>query len=118
MRLLDIVAAATASLAEMRDALPAACQHAGAALRLPGGAQVRGVERGQGAAWPAEGAEVNDIDGVRVSTPDGWWLLRASNTQAVLVARCRGQPPEGLERLKATVREQLGRVGVAAPAGF
>ncbi len=26
--------------------------------------------------------------------------------------------PEGLDRLKATVREQLGRVGVAAPAGF
>jgi phosphomannomutase len=33
------------------------------------------------------GATVSDIDGVRVSTPDGWWLLRASNTQAVLVAR-------------------------------
>ncbi len=30
----------------------------------------------------AGGADVNDIDGVRVTTPDGWWLLRASNTQA------------------------------------
>ena len=36
----------------------------------------------------AAGATVSDIDGVRVSTDDGWWLLRASNTQAVLVARC------------------------------
>ena len=34
-----------------------------------------------------EGANVADTDGVRVLTPDGWWLLRASNTQAVLVAR-------------------------------
>jgi hypothetical protein len=32
-------------------------------------------------------ADVNDTDGVRVTTPDGWWLLRASNTQDVLVAR-------------------------------
>ena len=31
---------------------------------------------------------MNDIDGVRVRTADGWWLLRASNTQDVLVARC------------------------------
>ena len=36
----------------------------------------------------AEDAELTDIDGVRVNTPDGWWLLRASNTQDVLVARC------------------------------
>ena len=35
----------------------------------------------------AAGANVADIDGVRVLTADGWWLLRASNTQAVLVAR-------------------------------
>ena len=36
------------------------------------------------------GATMNTIDGVRVTTEDGWWLLRASNTQAVLVARVRG----------------------------
>ena len=35
----------------------------------------------------AEGADVNRTDGARVNTPDGWWLLRASNTQDVLVAR-------------------------------
>src|SRR4030095_6295673 len=44
------------------------------------------------------GAKFSDIDGVRVSTKDGWWLLRASNTQPVLVARCEapdeaGPPP-------------------------
>ena len=40
------------------------------------------------------GAEVNDIDGVRVRTADGWWLLRASNTQDVLVARCESATAE------------------------
>lgn len=33
------------------------------------------------------GADVIDVDGVRVKTDDGWWLVRASNTQAALVAR-------------------------------
>ena len=35
----------------------------------------------------AAGADVDSTDGVRVSTQDGWWLLRASNTQDVLVAQ-------------------------------
>jgi phosphomannomutase len=39
----------------------------------------------------AEGAEVNSTDGVRVKTADGWWLLRASNTQDVLGCPRRGQ---------------------------
>ena len=52
-------------------------------------------------------AEVNDVDGVRVLTKDGWWLLRASNTQSCIVARCEASSEEGLERLKESVREQL-----------
>jgi phosphomannomutase len=63
----------------------------------------------------ASGATVADIDGVRVQTPDGWWLLRASNTQAVLVARCEASDAEGLERLKAALVEQLLASGIEAP---
>ncbi len=51
--------------------------------------------------------EVNATDGVRVNTKDGWWLLRASNTQDVLVARAESDTPEGLERLIAQIDEQL-----------
>lgn len=64
----------------------------------------------------AAGAKVNDIDGVRVSTPDGWWLIRASNTQAVLVARAEADTQEGLERLKTQIKESLSSVGVKVPA--
>lgn len=60
----------------------------------------------------ATGATVNGVDGVRVDTPDGWWLLRASNTQAVLVARCEAPTPEGLERLKITLQDQLAASGI------
>jgi phosphomannomutase len=63
----------------------------------------------------AEGARVQDVDGVRVLTEDGWWLLRASNTQAVLVARCEASSAEGLERLKAQLVKQLVASGLEAP---
>jgi phosphomannomutase len=61
-------------------------------------------------------AEINDTDGVRVLTKDGWWLLRASNTQAVLVARCEAQTEEGLSKLKSALAEQLTASGLALPA--
>ena len=61
------------------------------------------------------GAKLSDIDGVRVQTDDGWWLLRASNTQAVLVARAEAADAAGLERLKAALVGQLAQSGLAAP---
>ena len=57
-------------------------------------------------------ADVNDTDGVRVTTPDGWWLLRASNTQDVLVARAESYTQEGLDRLLAQIDEQLAASGL------
>ena len=65
----------------------------------------------------AAGATVNAIDGVRVDTPDGWWLLRASNTQAVLVARCEAASVDGLKRLRAVLQAELTASGVELPAG-
>jgi phosphomannomutase len=63
----------------------------------------------------AAGAKVQAVDGVRVLTEDGWWLLRASNTQAVLVARCEASSEAGLERLKAQLVTQLTASGLPAP---
>jgi phosphomannomutase len=61
------------------------------------------------------GAKVSETDGVRVLTDDGWWLLRASNTQAVLVARAEATTEDGLERLKAALVNQLAASGLDAP---
>lgn len=61
------------------------------------------------------GAHVNDVDGVRVNDDDGWWLLRASNTQAVLVARCEAKSEEALSRLKTVLSDQLSASGVSLP---
>ncbi|MFT5329761.1 MAG: phosphomannomutase [Parasphingorhabdus sp.] len=60
----------------------------------------------------ASGAEVNDTDGARVNTADGWWLLRASNTQDVLVARAEAKSQDGLDRLMAQIDEQLALSGL------
>ncbi|HEY8433374.1 MAG TPA: phosphomannomutase/phosphoglucomutase [Sphingomicrobium sp.] len=59
-----------------------------------------------------DGAKVDATDGVRVSTADGWWLLRASNTQDVLVARAEGSDEAGVARLVAQIDDQLAKSGV------
>jgi phosphomannomutase len=58
---------------------------------------------------------INDIDGVRVTTPDGWWLMRPSNTEDVLTVRAEGFTPEGLDRLKGQLVEQLEFSGISSP---
>ncbi len=62
----------------------------------------------------ANGANYNDIDGVRVQTDEGGWWLRASNTLAVRVARAESPTEEGLERLKAALASQLAQSGLDA----
>lgn len=57
-------------------------------------------------------ADFLDMDGVRVETPHGWWLLRASNTQPALVVRCESDNEEGLEHLKDIVRGTLKAYGL------
>jgi len=63
-----------------------------------------------------DGANVSDIDGVRVLTDDGWWLLRSSNTQDVLVARCEAATEEGLQRLKDALVAQVRLSGIEPPS--
>ena len=58
---------------------------------------------------------LDDIDGIRVSNADGWWLLRPSNTQNVLVARAESTSEEGLERLCKMAREEVAKIGYTLP---
>ncbi len=54
-----------------------------------------------------EGAVVTDIDGLRADYPDGFGLVRASNTTPVLVLRFEGQTPEALERIQKHFMAQI-----------
>ncbi|MGY8973105.1 MAG: phosphoglucomutase/phosphomannomutase PgmG [Sphingomonadales bacterium] len=60
----------------------------------------------------ASDAVADTTDGVRVTTAEGWWLLRASNTQDVLVARAESEDQAGLDRLVAQIDEQLAASGL------
>jgi phosphomannomutase/phosphoglucomutase len=57
----------------------------------------------------AERYPVNDIDGIRVTYPRGWALVRASNTQAALVLRYEAETPEDLEAIRREVGQELER---------
>ena len=57
-------------------------------------------------------AKVNDVDGIRALTEDGWWLLRASNTEAALVIRCESDNEKGLENLKESIFGMLSKRGI------
>lgn len=114
VRFLAMLARESAPLSALRAALPA--RRATPELRFdcPEELKFRKVEE-VAARLRAEGAAVDETDGVRVSTPEGWWLLRASNTQAVLVARAEAADEAGLERLKAAIAAALAAVGLEAP---
>ena len=55
-----------------------------------------------------------DVDGVRANLKEGWWLVRASNTQPDLTIRCEAMSPEGLEVVKNDLIAQLKTLGVEA----
>ncbi|MCZ8094957.1 MAG: phosphomannomutase/phosphoglucomutase [Acidovorax sp.] len=62
-------------------------------------------------------AQINTIDGLRVDWPDGFGLIRASNTTPVLVLRFEGHTPEALHRIEAAMLALLEKVKPGAAVG-
>jgi phosphomannomutase len=116
VRLLDILARSEETLAERRDRMAEVVNTPELRFDCADERKFEVVRRVKERLAAEPGVEVNDIDGVRVTTADGWWLLRASNTQAVLVARAEAEDEAGLARLKDQIRRNLRAVGVEPPA--
>ena len=117
VRFLDSVAKSGQSVAALRDSLPQMVNTPEVRFDCDDTRKFQVVDEVV-AALRAAGTDFSDVDGARVSTPDGWWLLRASNTQPVLVARCEASDEAGLERLKTAVKEALAPCGVTPPSNF
>lgn len=117
VRLIDAVASSGASLAELRDELPAVVNTPEVRLDVEEARKFAIVDEVKSRLAEKAGISVDDTDGVRVTTGDGWWLLRASNTQNALVIRCEAGDADALSRLKAQVREQMALSGVT-PENF
>lgn len=113
VRLIQAVSHLGGSLTALKEAMPAMVNTP--ELRFPCSEERKfPVIREVLARLKAAGAEVNETDGARVNTADGWWLLRASNTQDVLVARAEARDAAALARLMAALNAELAAVGVEA----
>ncbi|HVM23599.1 MAG TPA: phosphomannomutase/phosphoglucomutase [Sphingomicrobium sp.] len=111
IRLIEAVSQSGRSLTEIMDAMPTTT--ATPEMRFPVD-EVRkfAIVEEVRDRLSADGAKVDATDGVRVSTGDGWWLLRASNTQDVLVARAEANDQSGLDRLVGQIDDELAKSGV------
>ena len=104
-RLLEILSHSTKSLVEMVDALPKTYATPEIRFECPDDRKFQ-VVRDLTEHFRKE-YQVIDIDGARIIFPDGWGLVRASNTQPVLVLRFEADSQTALTRIEAEVRAEL-----------
>jgi phosphomannomutase len=111
VRLIEAVSQSGKSLTELKDAMPRAIATPEMRFQVDEARKFTIVEEVRD-RLSAQGAEVDATDGVRVSTNEGWWLLRASNTQDVLVARAEAADQDALDRLIQQIDDQLTKSGI------
>ena len=105
-RLLEILASRPQSPTEVLNALPDGVSTAEIKVDAPDGDPHAIVERFRASA-KFEGARLSTIDGLRADWPDGWGLVRASNTTPVLVLRFDADNRDALARIQDAFRSQL-----------
>ncbi|KAA2284234.1 phosphomannomutase/phosphoglucomutase [Arenimonas fontis] len=105
-RLLEILSSRGETPEEVFETLPRSTSTPELKIHVEEGQQYAFIEKFVAQA-KFEGARIATIDGLRADWPDGWGLVRASNTTPVLVLRFDGKDAEALERIKETFRAQL-----------
>ena len=110
LRLLNMIHKSGLTPAELYDSLPQT--YATEEIRLPCDAQRKFEVAGEMiSALETEGVKFSDIDGVRANLDQGWWLLRASNTQDEIVIRCEGGDPSQLNQTIEHLAGHMDRCG-------
>ena len=107
LRLARIVATSGKKLSQLVDALPPIFASPEMRIDCPDDKKFGVVE-----ALQKQFPDAISIDGVRVHIPDGWWLVRASNTQAALSARAEAKCPDSLLRVMHAMHQALSTNGV------
>ncbi len=109
LRLLEILSRTGAKLSEMLDDLPRTFSTPEIRVNCPDAVKFRVVEAVK--ADFGEKYAVNTIDGLRITFPDGWGLLRPSNTQPVVVLRFESETESGLQAIRdlfeSALREKM-----------
>jgi len=105
-RLIEILSNTGKTIPELLEGLPEMYNTPEIRVPCPDEVKFKVVERAR-EFLRAQGYQVIDVDGARVVFPDGWGLVRASNTQPVLVVRYEAEKPERLEEIRNTVEEAI-----------
>lgn len=106
LRLIYIMASKQKKLSDLVDAMPETYSTPEIRVECPEEEKFSIVEKVK-VRLQKSATEFMDIDGVRVNKDDGWWLIRASNTQNCLVARVESLSKAGLKELVAEMFEVL-----------
>ncbi|GEO00238.1 phosphomannomutase [Novosphingobium sediminis] len=111
LRLIAAIVRLGRSVTELHDAMPAMVNTPELRFAVDEARKFAVIDEVH-ARLVAEGADIVAIDGVRVTTPHGWWLLRASNTEAMLTARAESDSEEGLAQVLSALDAQLAASGM------
>ena len=114
VRLLTFFSNSDQTLTDMHAGLPKMFNTPELRIECPEDRKFDVIEEIKSRLMAVDNITVISIDGVRVETKEGWWLIRASNTQAVLVARCESTNEIGLAFLKKQIRTHLTASGIDA----
>ncbi len=106
-RLLELVSRSDKTLEEMLSDVPEMYVTPETRIETSESRKFEIVEEARRFFQDEMGLDVNTIDGVRIEWPDGWGLVRASNTSPVLVTRCEAETPQRLDEIRNLVEGKI-----------
>ncbi len=114
IRLLNIIHR-FGDLAEQRKIFPTVYNTPEIRFEVPEDDKFQAIERIKKNLENKNGIDVLNIDGVRVTSPEGWYLIRASNTQPMLTIRAESESKSGLKTVIKDLKTQLEKAEVSVP---
>ncbi|HJD58371.1 MAG TPA: phosphomannomutase/phosphoglucomutase [Rickettsia endosymbiont of Ceroptres masudai] len=111
LRFLDLLSKSDKTLDEIIEDLPKSYSTPEIKISVPSQLKLKIIEEIKQKLLDDQ-IEFNDIDGVLVNTEHGWWLLRSSNTESIIVARAESASKEGLEEIITILNKYLEKYGL------
>ncbi len=105
LRLLEIISKTGKNLSQLLEGIPPAISTPEIRVDCPEAIKFKVVDNVK--EQLGKSYKIIDIDGVRIEFPDGWGLIRASNTQPALVLRFEAQTGEKLREIRSLIEGEL-----------